>query len=143
MTPPTATPRERTCKHTTARGRTTHAPSNANRPRSGNLVSLLTLNIGAAAVPRATAILRWLRSRNDDLVVLTETSAGLGTDLLHGGFETAGYKVFRTADVRERGVMLATRLPVSRDLSKALSVTLPCRAGAIALETCPRVVLLG
>jgi hypothetical protein len=43
------------------------------------VLSLLTLNLQAAALPRAERILDWLRSRDDHAIVLTETSNGPGT----------------------------------------------------------------
>jgi exodeoxyribonuclease-3 len=105
-------------------------------------LSLVTFNIGAAAEPRAGAILRWLRSRSDDVIVLTETSNGAGTKLLADGLSENGFSVRLTRDPGERGVLLASRIPIARDVSAQLAVTLPCRASAVVLETRPRRLIL-
>ena len=110
------------------------------RPRSALTLRLLTLNIGAAAAPRAREILRWLRSRPDDVVVLTETSSGAGTALLAEGLRASGFSVRHVSDQCERGVLLGSRIPVARDLSEQVAVTLPCRASAVVLDTRPRKV---
>ena len=103
----------------------------------------LTVNIGAAAAPRAAAILSWLRRREEDVFVLTETSAGDGTRLLLDGLQARGYRTFFATDGRDRGVALATRIPVHRMLDSKLALTLPWRVSAIVLDTHPQVALLG
>jgi exodeoxyribonuclease-3 len=103
----------------------------------------LSLNVGAAAAPRAAAILSWLRSRNEDVFVLTETSAGNGTRLLLDGLEVMGYRTFFATDPRDRGVAVASRIPVHRVLDAQMSLTLPWRASAIVLDTQPRVAMIG
>jgi exodeoxyribonuclease-3 len=112
------------------------------RPTVAATLSLLTFNIGAAAPARASAILRWLRSRADDVIVLTETSSGGGTELLANELRASGFTVRHTRDPRERGVLLASRLSIARDLSEQVGVTLPCRASAVVLELRPRKVTL-
>jgi exodeoxyribonuclease-3 len=97
-------------------------------------LGLLTLNIGAAAPERAAAILRWLRSRDEDVMVLTETSAGMGTQLLVEGLTADGFEVLQTPHPRERGVLLASRLASTRVRTVSLDVTLPCRAAGAAFE---------
>jgi exodeoxyribonuclease-3 len=93
---------------------------------------------------RAALVLRWLRSRADDVIVLTETSAGPGTRLLADGLRASGFSVSHSRDPQERGVLLASRVPITRDLSSKLAVTLPCRACAVVLDTPPRrLVLIG
>jgi exodeoxyribonuclease-3 len=124
-----------------------HRPLRARRTRAaqahtGRGLRLLTFNIGAAAVPRATDVLRWLRRRKDDVIVLSETSSGPGTELLREGLKSDGYATFATANECERGVLLATRVPVKRNLAE-ISVTLPCRAEGIILDTSPQVALIG
>ena len=89
-------------------------------------------------MPRAETILRWLRSRSDDLIVLTETSTGAGTALLAEGLRADGLRVFHSPEPRDRGVLLASRVPITRVLSDQLAVTLPCRAVAVVLDTSPR-----
>ncbi len=103
----------------------------------------LNLNIGAAAVPRAEAILSWLRRRSEDVFVLTETSAGDGTRLLLNGLQARGYRTFFATDARDRGVAVASRIPVHDVLDSQLSLTLPWRASGVVLDTRPRVALIG
>jgi exodeoxyribonuclease-3 len=103
----------------------------------------LSLNIGAAAPERAKAILAWLRRRTEDVLVLTETSRGEGTGLLLDGLQARGYRVFSTVRTRDRGVAVATRVPVHQTLEDHLPVTLPWRAAGVVLDTRPRVALIG
>jgi exodeoxyribonuclease-3 len=103
---------------------------------------LLTFNIGAAAPARAGAILRWLGSRSDDMIVLTETSGGAGTELLADGLRSRGFAVRCTHEPGERGVLLATRIPIARDFADAFAVTLPCRTSAVVLDTRPKQIAL-
>ena len=103
----------------------------------------LSLNIGAAAAPRAAMILSWLRRRTEDVIVLTETSAGDGTRLLLDGLQARGYRTFFAADARDRGVAVASRIPVHEVLDSQLSLTLPWRASGVVLDTRPRVALIG
>jgi exodeoxyribonuclease-3 len=118
------------------------ARGHERRPVAAATLSVLTFNIAAAAQPRADAILRWLRSRSDDVIVLTETSGGPGTELLVEGLRAAGFAIRHTRDPSERGVLLASRIPIARDLSEEVAVTLPCRAPAVVLETTPRKLAL-
>ena len=103
----------------------------------------MTLNIGAASALRAGSILQWLARRNDDVIVLTETSSGTGTALLVDGLRSRGYTTFGRADSRDRGVVVATRVPVVEDLDLELPVTLPWRAAGVILGTSPQVALVG
>jgi exodeoxyribonuclease III len=116
-------------------------PRTASR-RGGADARILTLNIAAAAEPRATKILHWLRGRSDDVIVLSETSAGPGTQLLRAGLEADGYATFATTDERDRGVLLASRLGVRGSIAE-ISVSQPCRAAAVLLDTSPRLAVLG
>ncbi len=54
------------------------------------MLSILTVNIGAAARQRAEVLLAWLAARPEDVFVLTETSNGPGTAYLLEQFRTAG-----------------------------------------------------
>jgi exodeoxyribonuclease-3 len=103
----------------------------------------LSLNIGAAAAPRAQAILGWLRRRNEDVIVLTETSRGAGTALLLEGLRARGYETFSTVQTRDRGVAVASRIPIHDVLDARMSLTLPWRAAGVVLDTRPRVALIG
>lgn len=112
------------------------------RPARSTQLDLLTFNIGAAGTERAQAILGWLRSRADQVIVLTETSGGPGTQLLAAGLAADGYSVCHTEQPGERGVLIASRVPIGRDLSDHLAVSLPCRARAVVLDTQPHKLLL-
>jgi exodeoxyribonuclease III len=103
---------------------------------------ILTLNIGAAAAERAERILRWLSRRGDDLIVLSETSAGPGSELLREGLERASYAVSFGPEAGERGVMIASRLPFAGDIEE-ISVSLPCRARGVVLNTTPKLTVVG
>jgi exodeoxyribonuclease-3 len=103
----------------------------------------LTLNIGAAAPDRAERIIRWLRRRDDDVVVLTETSWGAGSTLIAERLDAWGYSVVWTQPDADRGVMLATRLPVRARLCADMSVTLPWRIAAVRLATEPSLAVVG
>jgi exodeoxyribonuclease-3 len=103
----------------------------------------VTLNIGAAASARAAFILEWLRRRDDDLIVLTETSPGPGTELLSLGLAKRGYEIIATPASNDRGVLIASRLPVRRRLCAELAVTLPWRAAGIVLDTSPSLAVVG
>jgi exodeoxyribonuclease-3 len=96
-------------------------------------ISVLTLNVAAAAVDRAALILEWLVSRGNDIMVLTETSAGPGTQLLIEGLERHGYTTVHTAVEQDRGALVASRLAVRRRLCASFNVTLPWRIAAIEL----------
>ena len=43
------------------------------------MLSVLTVNIGAASPERARPLLDWLARRPEEVLVITETSAGPGT----------------------------------------------------------------
>jgi exodeoxyribonuclease III len=115
-------------------------PHTTRAPGTG--ASVLTFNISVAAEPRAERILRWLRGRGDQVIVLSEISAGAGTELIRTGLEADGYETFGRVDGRERGVMIASRLPVHRSL-KVGSVSVPARAHGVILDTSPRLAVLG
>ncbi len=56
-------------------------------------LSLLTFNIGNPSAERARRQLRWLITRDEDVLVLTETKDSAGCRLLAGEFTAAGYAV--------------------------------------------------
>ena len=101
------------------------------------------MNIGAAASERAGTILEWLGSRGDDLIILTETSCGPGTELLSVGLTTRGYEVVATPPNNDRGVLVASRMPVRKRLCDKLAVSLPWRAAGVVLDTCPPLAVIG
>jgi exodeoxyribonuclease-3 len=56
-------------------------------------LSLLTFNIGNPSPERAQRQLAWLARRDEHVLVLTETKASAGCQLLAGAFTAAGYHV--------------------------------------------------
>jgi exodeoxyribonuclease-3 len=108
------------------------------------VLSLLTLNLQAAALPRAGRILDWLDSRDDHVLVLTETSDGPGTAHLLDRCRAAGLIVEhrRSAD-GDRGCALITRIPAITRPDLTAGISLPGRAVAVTLDTLPAVTLLG
>jgi exodeoxyribonuclease III len=109
------------------------------------VLSLLTINIGAASPDRARALLDWLAGRPEDVFIFTETSAGPGTAYLLDRYRRAGYAVIKTADGNgERGSALISRVPIRRDLTPGLAgVSIPCRVSAAALDSAPQIAVLG
>src|SRR5205823_5783685 len=119
------------------------ARSSSEVARPDVTVQALTLNIGAAARPRAERILEWLRRRDENVFVLTETSAGDGSKLIAERLECRGYNVVWRQPPGDRGVMLATRLPIRTQLCTRLDVTLPWRIAGVRLALRPSVAVLG
>jgi exodeoxyribonuclease-3 len=117
-------------------------PRSTPRPSATRELSVLTFNISVAAETRAARILSWLRRRSDDLIVLSETSSGPGTELIRAGLAADGYFTLVSDERGERGVLLASRLPVASEL-EPLSVSVPARARGIVLDTQPQLVVLG
>lgn len=109
------------------------------------MLSLLTINIGAASSDRARALLDWLAGRPEDVFILTETSAGPGTAYLLDQYRRAGYAVIKTADADgERGSALISRIPVRSDLTPEFTgVSIPCRVSAAVLDSEPQIAVLG
>jgi hypothetical protein len=123
-------------------GHTRQSRPRSTKRRGSTGARILTLNIAAAAEPRAAKILHWLRGRSDDVIVLSETSAGPGTQLLRAGLEADGYVTYATIAERDRGVLLASRLGVRGSIAE-ISVSQPCRATAVLLDTSPQLAVLG
>jgi exodeoxyribonuclease III len=109
------------------------------------VLSMLTINIGAASPDRARMLLDWLASRPEDVFILTETSAGPGTAYLLDRFRGAGFGVIKTPDADgERGSALVSRVQVHRDLTPEFAgVSIPCRTAAGVLDTDPEITVLG
>ncbi len=105
------------------------------------MLSILTVNIGAASRERAQALLAWLRGRAEDVFLLTETSAGAGTTYLLDELRRAGFAVQHTpASNGDRGAALVSRIHIASDLSDSFAaVSLPGRVAAAALDTRPPV----
>lgn len=105
---------------------------------------MLTVNIGAAAPERAAALLRWLDGRDEDVLVLSETSNGDGTRFLLDHLRRRGFTVLHTADPNgDRGVAVASRVPITERIQAFNSVTIPGRIVAVTLDTTPAIGVLG
>ncbi|MEW9556330.1 endonuclease/exonuclease/phosphatase family protein [Nonomuraea sp. NPDC050783] len=101
------------------------------------MITAVTVNIGAAGPDRAERLLRWLAGRDDDVVLLTETSAGPGTALMLGRFRQAGYAVVKTPDDGDRGAALISRIPLAGPGPDFSQVSIPARVAAAHLATTP------
>ncbi len=108
------------------------------------MLSLLTVNIGAAARERAEALLTWLAKRSEDVFLLTETSAGPGTDYLLGQFRAAGYVVMHTPDRNgDRGTALVSRVGLHDEpFQHFAGASLPGRLAGAVLDAEPRIAVL-
>jgi exodeoxyribonuclease-3 len=104
----------------------------------------LTLNIGAAGRERAEALLSWLAKRSEDVFLLTETSAGPGTDHLLSQFQAAGYAVVHTPDNNgDRGTALVSRIKLHAEpFQHFAGASLPGRLAGTVLDTEPRIAVL-
>lgn len=109
------------------------------------MLSVLTVNIGAASPDRARQLLAWLADRPEDVFVLTETSAGPGTAYLLDQFRLAGYAVVKTPDSDgERGSALISRIPLRPEPAISLpAVSIPGRVAAAVLDSQPAITVLG
>jgi exodeoxyribonuclease-3 len=107
------------------------------------MLSVLTVNIGAAAAARAERILRWLADRDDDVLILTETSAGPGTALILDRLRRGGYTVTATPPAGDRAVAVATRLATTDATPQLAEVSIPSRVAAVTLGTQPPVTVVG
>ena len=66
------------------------------------MLSVLTVNIGAASQERARLLLDWLARRPEEVFVITETSAGPGTSWMLPGFLPFEFGLLE--GLRERGL---------------------------------------
>jgi exodeoxyribonuclease-3 len=108
------------------------------------LLSILTVNIGAAALDRAESLLRWLDGRDEDVFILTETSEGNGTRYLLDRLRRAGLAVLHPGDTSgDRGVAIASRIPMVDAGSAFDKVTIPGRVVAAMLDTEPATGIVG
>jgi exodeoxyribonuclease-3 len=108
------------------------------------VLSLLTFNLQAAALPRAGRILTWLQARDDHAVVLTETSNGPGTAHLLDQCRRAGMFVeHRRSTDGDRGCAVISRIPATSQPTLTAGISLPGRAVAVTLHTEPATTLLG
>jgi exodeoxyribonuclease-3 len=109
------------------------------------MLSILTVNIGAASRERAEVMLRWLAGRPESVFVLTETSAGDGTVYLLDRFRRAGYAVVHTPNTNgDRGTAIVSRVRVAAPLTAPFAgVTITGRIAAVVLDTEPAIAVLG
>ncbi|GIJ29785.1 hypothetical protein Vqi01_49470 [Micromonospora qiuiae] len=108
------------------------------------MLSILTINMQAAAPTRAQRLLTWLLNRDDDVIILTETSNGPGTQHLLTELRAAGLTVtHQPSPDRDRGCAIATRVPSRPAPHLTVGISLPGRAPAIILDTDPAVSVLG
>lgn len=106
------------------------------------MLSLLTLNIGAAALDRADKLLAWLAERPEDVFLLTETSAGPGTAHLLDQFQRAGFAVVKTPDAGDRGAALVSRVRIAETETAAFAaVSIGSRVAAAVLDTDPQITV--
>src|SRR6266568_4335055 len=99
-------------------------------------LSLLTFNIGNPSEERARRQLAWLAGRDEHVLVLTETKASAGCQILADAFTAAGYHVtFPRPASGEYGVMIISRVRSQPDGFGDGIGYLPTRAAAIGLPT--------
>lgn len=103
-------------------------------------MKITTLNIQAAGLRRASALLAWLDSRDDDVVILTETSRGPGTRHLLDRCHASGWDVIAPESAADRGCAVLSRLPIRQTV---LTVSLPGRCAAGILDTDPALLVVG
>ena len=97
-------------------------------------LSLLTFNIGNPSPERAQRQLAWLASRDEHVLVLTETKASAGCQLLAGAFSAAGYQVvYPEPGTGEYGTMIVTKVSAASDAFGDKVGYLPSRAAAVTL----------
>ncbi|WP_084965909.1 endonuclease/exonuclease/phosphatase family protein [Thermoactinospora rubra] len=106
------------------------------------MLSILTVNIGAASRHRAERLLAWLATRPEHVVLLTETSAGSGTAYLLGEFARAGWAVVDTSDDGDRGAALVSRIATAAQPMDLPEVSIPGRVAAAVLDTQPQVCVV-
>jgi exodeoxyribonuclease III len=109
------------------------------------VLSMLTINIGAAAMPRAESLLAWLCERPEDVLLLTETSGGPGTAYLVTMFRQAGLWVEHLPNATgDRGVAIVSKVPVvaSHTAERLGTVSLPGRVALVHLATQPATAVL-
>ncbi|GGM10079.1 endonuclease/exonuclease/phosphatase family protein [Micromonospora yangpuensis] len=108
------------------------------------MLSILTINVQAAALARAQNLLTWLLQRDDHVVILTETSNGPGTRHLLTGLRAAGlFITHQPSPDGDRGCAIASRIPTRPAPHLTAGISLPGRAPALTLDTDPAVAILG
>ncbi|MFI6813296.1 endonuclease/exonuclease/phosphatase family protein [Nonomuraea sp. NPDC050328] len=105
------------------------------------MLSVLTVNVGAASRDRAERILAWLATRPEHVILLTETSAGAGTAHLLDAFARAGWAVVNTPDVGDRGAALVSRIALADEQPSLSGITVAGRVATAWLDTQPQVLV--
>jgi exodeoxyribonuclease III len=99
-------------------------------------LALLTFNIGNPSTARAERQLAWPAGRDEHILVLTETKASAGCQLLADAFTAAGHTVaYPKPEPGEYGVMIVSRVETGPDDFGDRLGYLPARAAATALPT--------
>jgi exodeoxyribonuclease-3 len=97
-------------------------------------LGLLTFNIGNPSPERAERQLGWLATREEDVLVLTETRASRGCRLLADRFTAAGYTVvFPQPEPGEYGTMIIARIASQPGTWTSRLDYLPARGAGLAL----------
>lgn len=97
-------------------------------------LSLLTFNIGNPSPERARRQLSWLAGRGEQVLILTETKASAGCQLLADAFTAAGYAVSSPEpDPGEYGTMIVSKVAAAPDRFSDRVGYLPSRAVAVIL----------
>jgi len=105
-------------------------------PMSPSGLALLTFNIGNPSTARAERQPAWLAGRDEQVLVLTETKASAGCQLLADAFNAAGYAVtYPKPETGEYGVMIISRVETGPDDFGDRIGYLAARAAAIVLPT--------
>lgn len=109
-------------------------------------ITLATLNIAAASPERARRILdEWIIPSAFDVLVLTETSDGPGTDLMISEFKMANWSVFRRpTSPKDRGVTIVSRIrAIERHDYFSVDDPAPGRSIVLDLQSDPVIQLVG
>jgi exodeoxyribonuclease-3 len=97
-------------------------------------LGIITLNIANPSAARAERLLDWLSAREEQILVLTETGTGQGTNDLLERFAGAGWDVRATRPTDgERGAAIATSLHAS-PRAGGLVDYLPWRAEQLTVD---------
>ncbi len=109
------------------------------------MITIATINIGAASKERARSILdKWLIQVPADVYVLTETSEGQGTELILSEFRNSGWSVFQLPTApKDRGAAVVTRISASLVTELPPTDPAPGRSVVIDLSTLPPIRLIG
>ena len=109
-----------------------------------DLLGLLTFNIGNPSPERAERQLAWLAMRGEDVLVLTETRASRGCQLLADRFAAAGYTVvFPRPEQGEYGTMIVARIASHPGTWASKLDYLQARAASITLPIGDGVEIVG